>query len=671
MSEFTSSAPELSTRRLDVEDLHCVVIPEQPALSPDGTRVVHVARRADRESDANHRALWIASTDGSEARQLTAGPDDSTPAWSPDGTRLAFLRHTDDMAQVWLLTIDDENPSPLTSLEHGAGPPVWSPDGQRLAFTAGVDRAAGTGNVAADRHRPLVTDRLDYLSDGEGLRGTVRRQIHVLDLARSGDTGAERPAVPRQLTDGDQDASTPCWSPGGNQLAFSAAIGADSDLSGESSVHVLSIETGASARQVGPGSGQLQVKCWAGPAALLCTGRTDTQPGHTSLWHVALDTGRLTDLASTLDRNVMPGSSSAYPGGSPHVVDGGRTVVFCVRDEGCTHLYSVPLVGGRPRPVISGAGRTVHGLSAVTHDAGASRAAVILSTPTSFGEVVIIDLADAEERVCTAHGAALSGVALLEHVERRFTLSDGATVHGWLLRDPSTVGPSPLLLDIHGGPQNAWSATADPVHLYHQVLASRGWAVLLLNPRGSDGYGEEHYTAGLGAWGEADQRDFTEPLDQLVTEGIADPDRLAVTGYSYGGFMTCYLTSRDSRFAVAVAGGPVTDLISMCGTSDEAHYIADSQMRGRWWADPERFWELSPLRKVGRVTTPTLLLQGSDDLRCPRGQAQQWFTALRERAVPARMVLYPGASHGFVFSGRPSHRVDFNHRTIDWLEQYG
>ena len=189
------------------------------------------------------------------------------------------------------------------------------------------------------------------------------------------------------------------------------------------------------------------------------------------------------------------------------------------------------------------------------------------------------------------------------------------------------------------------------MHLYHQELVARGWAVLLLNPRGSDGYGEEFYNAALGAWGTADAKDFLEPIDELVAEGIADPQRLAVAGYSYGGFMTCYLTSRDDRFAAAVAGGVVSDLTSMAGTSDGGHFLSAYELDGP--SDDGRYDAMSPLSKVDQVQTPTLILHGAADVRCPVGQAQQWHTALREQGVPTQLVLYPEADHLFIIAGPP------------------
>jgi CubicO group peptidase (beta-lactamase class C family) len=210
------------------------------------------------------------------------------------------------------------------------------------------------------------------------------------------------------------------------------------------------------------------------------------------------------------------------------------------------------------------------------------------------------------------------------------------------------------------------------MHLYHQELAARGWTVLIVNPRGSDGYGTEFYDAVFGAWGEADRNDFLEPIDQLVAEGLADPKRLAITGYSYGGFMTCYLTSRDDRFAAAVTGGVVADLVSMGGTSDDAHFLSVAELGALPWkgGDRERLAELSPFTHVDTVTTPTLVLHGGDDVRCPVGQAEQWHYALREQGVPTRLVIYPGESHVFPLLGKPSHRMDFCTRIVGWVEQY-
>ncbi|MFF1612757.1 serine hydrolase, partial [Amycolatopsis sp. NPDC058278] len=451
----------------------------------------------------------------------------------------------------------------------------------------------------------------------------------------------------------------PAWTPDGSLLAFPAGPDPDSDLTFRSGAYV--VEPGGDPRPVGSGEGMCGTVAWtADAAALLVVGRRDTAPGHLGLLRIPLDGGETTDLAASLDRNVMPGGPG-YPGALPQL--SGATVLFCVRDRGYTHLYAVDAGGGEPRLVVGGAGNTVAAMSVA-----GDTAAIVLVTPTSYGEVATVGLPGGEIEVRTAYGTGDLEPFVAE--EREFTVSDGTVVAGWLLRDPARTGPRPLLLDIHGGPHNAWSGTADAVHLYHQELVARGWAVLLLNPRGSDGYGEAFYTAAVGAWGVADARDFLEPLDDLVAEGVADARRLAVAGYSYGGYMTCYLTSRDDRFAAAVAGGVVSDVVSMAGTSDSGHYLGVAELGALPAENRAHYAALSPLSQVEKVRTPTLVVHGGADDRCPAGQAEQWFTALREQGVPTRLVLYPGAAHLFILDGKPSHRLDFNRRIVDWVSQY-
>jgi CubicO group peptidase (beta-lactamase class C family)/predicted alpha/beta-fold hydrolase len=297
-----------------------------------------------------------------------------------------------------------------------------------------------------------------------------------------------------------------------------------------------------------------------------------------------------------------------------------------------------------------------------------STAVVALATPTSYGEIVALDLVTGTETVLTDHGP--SDIELFVREERTFTISDGTVVQAWLVRDPERQGPLPLLLDVHGGPHNAWNAAADEMHFYHQELAAKGWAVLLVNPRGSDGYGAEFYDGVQGAWGVADHLDFLEPIEALVAEGVADADRLAVTGYSYGGFMTGWLTAHDDRFKAAVAGGIVSDLVSEYGASDDGALMGRYELGGPPWERPDAYAAMSPITRVNQVSTPTLVLHGKDDLTCPVGQAQQWHTSLRDRGVPTELVLYPDASHVFILLGKPSQRLDYSRRVVDWVERY-
>lgn len=620
--------------RMRIDDLTALAVPSQPAISPDGSRVVYVLRTLDGDQDRNVDQLWTVPAAGGPPRRLTAGSTDADPAWSPDGSRLAFLRD----GQVHVLAADGGEPERVTDLPLGAGAPVWSPDGERIAFTAPVDPGDGTG--------PLVTRRVDYQADGAGVFGAVRSQLHVLDLA-AGEV--------RRLTDGDH-AGRPAWSPDGRTVAFTRRLGDDSDLTYRTAVHLLDVDDPkARPRVVALEDGvAATVSFTADGDSLLVVGHPTLDLRHAHLFRVPLDGGEPHDLTGHLDRNVMPGGP-AYPGVLPAETADGR-VLFAIRDRGCSHLYDE---GG---PVLAGAGRVVSGLSVA-----GSTAVVALATPTSYGEIVALDLATGTETVLTDHGPAFD---LFVREERTFTISDGTEVQGWLVRDPERTGPLPLLLDVHGGPHNAWNAAADEIHVYHQELAANGWAVLLLNPRGSDGYGEAFHQGVRGGWGVKDVHDFLEPLDALVAESLADPDRLAVAGYSYGGFMSCWLTGYTDRFKAAVAGGVVSDLVSEYGSSDDGPLMGRYELDGTPWDAFEQYAAMSPLTHVDEVTTPTLVLHGRDDLTCPVGQAQQWHTSLRERGVPTELVLYPDASHAFILLGRPSQRIDYNRRVVAWLDRY-
>ncbi|WKN48991.1 serine hydrolase [Nocardioides sp. Arc9.136] len=635
------------TRTMRIDDLTALAVPSQPALSPDGGTVAHVVRTLDTAEDRTVDRLWLVGTAGGDARPLTAGPADTAPSWSPDGSRIAFVRD----GQVHVLAATGGEPRQVGHLPCGvAGTPAWSPDGTRLLVPAPVDPTDGA--------EPLVARRLDYQSDGAGLLGAARRQLHVLDV----DSGRCR-----QLTDGREHADGPAWSPDGRSIAFLRKVGDDSDLTFRTAVHVLDAEDRkAEPRVVALADGLAGAVSYAPDGrSLLVIGHPGDPVGHQHLLRVPLDGGATRDLTGHLDRNVMAGGP-AYPGARPHVLADGRVLV-AVRDRGCTHLWALEPTDPAPAatPVLAGEGRVVSGLSVV-----GGTAVVALTTPTSYGELVALDLASGTETVLTDHGAGLADVELFVPEERTFTVSDGVEVQGWLVRDPARSGPRPLLLDVHGGPHNAWNAAADEMHPYHQELAARGWVVLLVNPRGSDGYGEEFYDGVNGAWGVADAQDFLEPIDALVAEGLADPDRLAVTGYSYGGFTTCWLTAHDDRFRAGVAGGVVSDMVSMYGTCDDGTCMSSYELGGTPWEQPEAYAAMSPITHVDRVTTPTLVLHGLEDLTCPVGQAQQWHTSLRHRGVPTELVLYPGAAHAFILLGRPSQRLDYARRVVDWVEQH-
>ncbi|MFI9503492.1 serine hydrolase [Nocardia sp. NPDC052566] len=631
----------MNTKYLGFDDLARVATPSDPALAPDGSRVVYVLRTVDPVRDTDIRALWQV-VPGSEPTQLTRGTADICPRWSPDGRTIAFLRAEDGPAQLWLLPAAGGEPERITELPLGAGEPVWSPDGTRIAFTAPVD----TTGSSLDPHAPVHITSRTYKIDGTGWLRGFRSHIFVLDLADGSI---------RQVTDGDFHAGTPAWSPDGTRLVCTDSLVDDDDPSASAVRIADAAATRREPRRIGSASGTVSAVVWGGDgASLLAVATVDTEVRNNRLLRIPADGGESADLTAGFDRNLMPGGPG-YPGALPAPA-GADAVLFCARDRGYTHLYLRDETGIRK---LVGGDRAVAGVSVA-----AGHAALVVSSTESFGEIVLLTLASGAQQALTRHTTtALPDITPIPVQERVFTVSDGTEVHGWLLRDPAAPAGGPLLVDAHGGPHNAWNPVWDWAHAYHQVLAARGWTVLLLNPRGSDGYGEEFLRAALGAWGRADEHDFLEPIDQLIDEGIADSRRIALSGYSYGGYVACWLPTRTDRFAAVVAGGVLSDLGSFIGTSDTGSLLVGTEIG----SGVDAVAQLSPMTYVDQVTTPTLVLQGAAEARCPLGQAEQWYAALRERGVPAELVVYPGASHLFILDGKPSHRMDFNRRIVDWV----
>ena len=642
-------------RILAYEDIFRLREASDPRLSPDGTTVAFAVTTADAEADENRSSIWTVSVDGGDPVQLTRGSNDAHPRWSPDGAYLAFVRRDDDKTpQVWLLPAVGGEARKLTTLAGGARGFEWSPDSSRLAVLSSVDLEGEPDDDKEKERRtsaPMVIRSAAMKADGVGLIGTKRVHLFVAD-ASTGEAEA--------LTKNDINVVTPRWSPDGKRIAFAASL-EDRDKTARTHLFVVGADGGEAEEVVRWGGTAVSPFFSPDGATLGFVGHTHPGPGHARLYTAAADGGEPREMAPGFDRNAMIGGP-AYPGAPPRFVDGGR-VLFCARDRGCTNAYA--LENGDVTKIAGGPDTVVSGLS----DAG-GRIAYMKSGSDIPADVFVADADGSNERRLTElNGELLSEVRLHPCEERTFTAPDGLQVHGWVIRGDGD-GPRPLLVDVHGGPHNAWSPAFDAVHIYHEVLAAQGWSILRLNPRGSDGYGESFFTAVVGAWGEIDQQDFLCAVDSLVDEGLADPDRLGVCGYSYGGHMTNWLTARTDRFAAAVSGGCLSNNVSFYGESDMGFWMGTFEFGSEPWEDRETFARLSPISYVEHVTTPTLMLHGENDDRCPIGQAEEWFVSLRRRGVETELVRYPGASHLFILSGRPSHRIDYNRRIEDWLTKH-
>jgi dipeptidyl aminopeptidase/acylaminoacyl peptidase len=639
-------------RTLQIDDVYRLREASDPRLSPDGDDVAFVVTSVDRDADENRSAIWIARAEA-EPEPLTHGKADSHPRFSPDGRSLAFVRRADGVAQVWSLPLAGGEAHKLTDLPLGAAAFEWSPDSSRLAVAGIVDlEGDATDEKEKERrkHAPVVITDATFKADGQGLLRTRRVHLFVVDAAS---------ADAEQLTKGDLNALMPAWSPDGRSIAF---VGSTDDRHIAARTHLFVVGAdGGEATDLAHWDGIAAAPFFSPDGSTIAfVGRTDAGPGHMRLYTVPRDGGVPVELDTGLDRNVMVGGP-AYPGARPFFVDE-TSILFCARDRGCTNAYR--LTDGVAAKIVGDNATVISGL---THRNG--RIAYVVSAHDIPADVYVASAGGTNaRRITDLNREVLADVELFPSVERTFEAPDGLEIHGWVIEGDGPK-PQPLLVDIHGGPHNAWNGVFDGAHIYHQVLAAQGWSVLKINPRGSDGYGESFFTAVVGAWGEIDQDDFLSAIDDLVAEGIADPDRLAVGGYSYGGHMTNWLTARTDRFKAAISGGCVSNITSFYGNSDMGWWMGAFEMGGEAFEVRDRFVELSPISYVEHVATPTLVLHGENDDRCPVEQAEEWFVSLRRNGVEAEFVRYPGGSHLFILNGRPSHRADYNERIVDWLRR--
>ncbi len=667
----TASAPKRPTRTgrpMTAEDLLRLHLVGEPALSPDGTMVAVAVTTLDGEADAYRSAIWLVPvagpTDPSEPVQLTAGAKrDTTPRWSPDGTRLAFLSDRDaEAAQLWLIPIRGGEARRLTDLDNAVSDPVWAPDGRRLAFVAKL--TPPDPNPGSDVK--VITDAR-YKYDGEGFLDGKRRHLWVID--------ADRPeAAPERITDGDFEHLSPAWSPTGRELAFAANRNPEWQLERSRDIWAI-VLGGDQPRRLTSGDGRFDLPAWSPDGrhlAVIGHRKLDLEAPNDEVWIVPAAGGEPRSITATFDRGVGDQAIADIgqcPSQRPTWSGDGRAVAFLAGDEGTTHVFTATVPDGK---VMRLTDATVpRRVAAFDRSRDGATLVFAVSDPVTPFEIRVgSGGGDSSERPLTTFNADLLAEVAVSTPEPFWVDTvDGRRVHAWMMRPPGAVPDRayPAILEIHGGPHAMYGAS-----FFHefQLLAARGYVVVYANPRGSTGYGEAFAQALRAAWGENDTPDLLAVLDQALARGGLDPQRLGVTGGSYGGFMTNWLLGHTDRFRTAVTQRSICDLTSLYGTDDIALVSLDTEFGGPPWRPEtrDRYRELSPITYVERITAPLLILHSEEDYRCPIGQAEQLFVALKRLRREVVLVRFPHESHGLSRSGKPQHRLERLRRLVDWFD---
>ena len=645
-------------RPVGADDLARVRDVTDPRLSPDGAWVAYTVSAPDTAKDRDDTDLWLASWDGAQQIRLTRSPaDEHAPRWSPDGRRLAFLSDRDgapDVDQVWLFDRAGGEPERITHLPGGVSDLAWSPDGRRLALiVSDPDPEARTpGDTSTATPKPIVIDRFQFKEDETGWLRDQHDHLYLLDLASRAAT---------QLVTGSYDEAMPSWSPDGRSIAFVSRRRPEYDRTDNYDLYVVDAVPGAEPRQLttfegpdldpewgsrGPAwspDGRLIAYVQGGPLKLLYYGVQQV-----AVVPVAGGPSRV--LTPTLDRNVL----------SPTFSSDGSSVLFLLEDDRVYHLARVPAAGGRIERLVGGP-RALTDFS-VGRD---GRLVVAWSGAEAPSELAALEGGDL--RPITRQNAAWLHEVRLAPVEPISVRSrDGTEIHGFLVKPPDYQPGRryPTILRLHGGP--VWQYYHDFTHLDWQVLAAHGYVVLGVNPRGSSGRGEKFSTAIWAAWGRKDTQDVLAAVDWAVAQGIADPARLGVGGWSYGGILTNQVIARDHRFKAATSGAGQGNALLGYGTDQ---YVKEYEAElGTPWRNTQAYLDVSyPFLHADRIVTPTLFLCGDQDWNVPLVNSEQMYQALRSLGRETQLVVYPGASHSL---DKPSHRRDRMERYLAWYGKY-
>lgn len=695
------------------DDLYRLRIATEPQLSPDGRHVVLTLQTVAPGFDGYRHALWLVPTDGMPPRQLTLGAKhDHHPRFSPDGRTLAFLsdrraiveeeprravtgldhKDREDIDQIHLLPVDGGEARRLTDLPRGVDAFEWSPDGTRLVVVSashgatreeddrrrGIERKRQPGTPPQSDYR--FVDRLDYMLNGTGFTYDRVGHLWLVDAA----SGA-----PGRLTDGPVADGEPAWSPDGRRIAFTSNRRRDADLLPRLDIHVVDVETRVvTAVTRGPRS-MFSAPTW------LPDGRTITALGHrlegragsrNDIWLFAADGS---DATPTGGRNLsgrhdlMPGSamsSDVTRGENPSLVPskGGRWLLFSAPVDGSYELWRISVADSRiqrltaDRHHVSG----WHALTGAGSDGG-TRIAYLRSTATEPPDLWLLDTGGSSRskshskprRLTSLNGDVLGEIQLATPIERHVTVDD-RDIHGWLLPAGAGAGDGarPLVVEIHGGPHTlyGWSLIWE-----FQILAAAGIGVFYCNPRGSEGYGEAFNDANHRDWGPGPMRDVLAGVDALVADGLADPDRLGVTGGSYGGYLTNWIIAFDHRFRAAMTCRSVSDMGVLFTTGDiSGGEWAKLEFDATPWGDPAYYREISPLAYADQIRTPLLIQHSERDIRTTIAQAEALFTVLRSHRRQVRLLRVPDETHELTRSGTPFRRIENLQIVADWFRHF-
>ncbi len=662
-------AQPAARRLIKVDDMQRFHDVRDPQISPDGKWVAYTLNTVDTTADKSDTDVWMVSWDGAQNLRITSSPENETaPRWSPDGRYLSFLSTRPGKAkgnQIWLLDRNGGEAQQFTDFKGRLASYEWSPDSKKLVLVmaerdpndpdADGTGPAGQGSpapaVGAKAPKPIVIDRYKFKQDVVGYLTQPAGRLYLFDVAT-------RKAEPL-IAAGTIEAASPSWSPDGKSISFLGQQGKDSDRYNTWNVYVMEALAGAAPRQLTK---------YDGVHASASRGRVEWSPDGSRLVFLqssgaklgAYNMNRLATvpaaggeprfLTEKLDRGVA----------APRFSTDGASIMFLVADDRWEYPARVPANGGAVQGMVRGPG-----MISTIEQGRDGRVVLVAASDTSQGEIYALE--DGTLRKLTNHNDALFAEFKLGTTEEfSCKAKDGNEVHGLLVKPPDYEPGKkyPTLLRIHGGPNGQDSHAFS---FERQLFAANGYVVVAVNYRGSSGRGAAYQAAISADWGNKEVIDLQAAMDYVVSVGLADPNRLGVGGWSYGGILTDAIIAKDHRFKAATSGAGTAFPIALYGV-DQYIMQYNEEIGAPWKVGLEPWIRISyAFLHADQITTPTLFLGGEKDFNVPLVGGEQMYQALRSLNVPTQLVIYPGQNHGIA---RPSYQKDRMERYLAWYAKY-
>jgi len=657
-----ASAQTPAKRLIRLDDMHAFHDVRDPQVSPDGKWVAYTVSSVDVAGDKSDTDIWMASWDGARQIRVTSSPEaENAPRWSPDGRYLSFLSSRPGKArgnQIWLLDRTGGEAQQFTDVKGRISAYDWSPDSKRLLLVM-TDRdpnepddtqAGGRGGANAPAPKPIVIDRYKFKQDVVGYLTQHPPRLYLYDVATK---------KAEALTAETLEPAAPSWSPDGRSIAFLGKEGKDAERYNTWNVYVIEAGTGATPRQL---------THYDGIKASASRGRPEWSPDGSRL--VYLQTTGAKQSAYNMNRLAVVPLAGGEPkvladnldraASAPRFTRNGASVLFLVDDDRWEYPAVVSANGGEVKRMMKGPGviSTVE-LGADNH------IAVLAGGDAKHPEIFALE--NEELRPLTHHNDALMAELKLGITEEfSCKAKDGNEVHGLITKPVDYVAGQkyPTLLRIHGGPNGQ---DAHSFNFERQLFAANGYVVVNVNYRGSSGRGEKYQTAISADWGNKEVIDLQAAMDYVVSTGLADPDRLGVGGWSYGGILTDAIIAKDHRFKAATSGAGTAFPIALYGV-DQYIMQYDQEIGAPWKVGLEPWNKISyAFLHADQITTPTLFMGGEKDFNVPLVGGEQMYQALASLGVPTQLVVYPNSNHGIT---RPSYQKDRMERYLAWYAKY-